>query len=139
MILFFVALYFIAKAVFTILWYASPVLIGAALFFDYKGVLGFGKWLGNLIRRNPLVGIGATALCVIGFPVVALFLFSKAMLKKKVKEMNDQYEGQAQTANPDDYIDFEEVEFDEPKMELPPLRMPENAPKKSNEYDSLFD
>lgn len=140
-LLFFVALFYVAKFVFMIMWYISPVIFIAALLLDFKGVMNYGKWLINLGKRNLLAGVGATLLSMVAFPLVALFLLGKALFKKKVKEMQGQFdpEGSRQTPAEDDFIEYEEVVDDEPKLELPPLRKTEKARRKGNEYDSFFE
>ncbi|MFT4972468.1 MAG: hypothetical protein ACI9XO_003428 [Paraglaciecola sp.] len=139
-LLFFVALFYVAKFMFMVLWYASPVIFIAALLLDFKGVTNYGKWLINLGKRNLVAGVGATLLSMIAFPLVALFLLGKALFKKKVKEMQGQFETpeDRSTQGEEGFIEYEEV-VDEPKLELPPLRRPEKARKKENEYDTFFD
>lgn len=139
-LLFFVALFYVAKFVFMILWYASPIIFIAALILDFAGVTNYGKWLINLGKRNLLAGVGATLLSMVAFPLVALFLLGKALFKKKVKEMQGQFEPTDGRPTPaeDDFIDYEEV-VDEPKLELPPLRRTEKIKRKGNEYDDFFE
>ncbi len=142
LVLFFVALFFIARGIFTILSWVAPVLLILALIFDYKTIIDYGKWLGRLVQKDILMGIGAIVLTVVGFPVIAGFLFFKALLRRKVgqvkRNMEEKVEGQ--------YIEFEEVDSTpyEP-MELPPLRseqpepQPEPRQKPKNDYDDLFE
>jgi hypothetical protein len=120
-LLFFVALFYVAKFVFLILWYVSPVIFIAALLLDFKGVTNYGKWLINLGKRNLVAGVGATLLSLVAFPLVALFLLGKALFKKKVKEMQGQFEPADGSRTPveEDFIEYEEVVDDEPKLELP--------------------
>jgi len=138
MVLTIVALFYIAQFIFKLLWIASPFVFLAALALDFKGVTNYGKWLLNLAKKSLLTGVIAILLTMVGFPFVSLFLLGKAMFKKKVKEAQAQYEEAAGIPKEAEYIDYEEVK-DEPRMELPPLRRPEKAPKKGNEYDELFD
>lgn len=141
-LLFFVALFYVAKFVFMIMWYISPVIFIAAMLIDFKGVTNYGKWLINLGKRNLLAGVGATLLSMVAFPLVALFLLGKGLFKKKVKEMQGQFdpEGRRQEAAVEgDFIEYEEIVDDEPKLELPPLRKTEKARRKGNEYDDFFE
>lgn len=116
LVLVFVALFMLARFVFRILTFLSPVLIIAALILDYKVVVGYGKWLLDLVRRNPVSGVVAILLTIFGFPLVAAFLAGKALftrnLKKARKEQQKGLRGE--------YIDFEEVE-EEPPLQLPEL------------------
>ncbi|MCB0546539.1 MAG: hypothetical protein KDD19_03070 [Phaeodactylibacter sp.] len=138
-VLFLVVLYFIARAIFTILYYLSPVMIVAALIVDYRVVLGYFKWLGGLLRDNLLLGIGAILLSVLGFPVLSAFLLGKALFKRQVKKARAQEEVRA--PGDGEYIEFEELE-DEP-LELPRIpkqEKPREQPKKKDShYDEFFE
>lgn len=136
-VLFLVALYFIARAIFTILYYLSPIMIVAALVIDYRVVLGYGKWLIGLLRDNLLLGLGATILSVLGFPVLAAFLLGKALFKQQVRKAREE----AQEAREGDYIEYEELDSEE--LELPRIekeeRRREKPEKPDNRYDELFE
>ena len=132
LVLFFVALYFIAKGVFTILSYVAPVLLILTLIIDYKVVIDYGKWIGKLFKNNILTGILATLLTVIGFPIAAGFLFFRAMVRRKLKSMGHDLD----TESSPEYSDYEEVVEDEDFLELPPLEQPKEDP--NNNYDNLF-
>ena len=79
-----IVLYVLAKAAFNLILWIAPFLFIATLFIDYKVVLDYGKWVLGLFKMNPLYGIGASVVTFFVFPVVAFFLFGKALLKKKV-------------------------------------------------------
>lgn len=141
-----VGLFMLARFIFRILAFLAPALIIVALILDYKTVLGYGKWLINLVKENPLMGILAIVLTVLGFPLVSAFLAGKAYLSRNVKQAEKEQEAQ----KPGEYIDFEEV--DEQPLELPELskikreeerKRPSEPKTKSKEeddkYDSLFD
>ena len=141
-----VTLFMLARFVFRILAFLSPALIIAALILDYKTVTGFGKWLIDLVRRSPLMGIAAIVLTVLGFPLVSAFLAGKALLTRNLRKAREQEE-ERQTG---EYIEFEEVE--EEPLELPELskvkrrepERPANEPprkekERDSDYDQLFD
>ncbi len=139
LVLVFVALFFVAKSVFTILSWVAPVLLLLAAIFDYRTILDYGKWVLNLLRKDILMGIGAVVLTVVGFPVIAGFLFAKALFRKKVgdleKNMKTKSEGQ--------FVDYEEVDSKpyEP-LELPPIEpQPRAEPRRNNnnDYEDLFE
>ena len=147
-VLFVVALFMLARFVFTILSWLAPIMIIAALILDYKVVLGYGKWLIDLVKSNALMGIGAIILTVLGFPVVAAFLAGKALLKRNLRKAREEDTGKLEG----EYIDFEELE--EKPLKLPELDRMKQQPseertsvesskktpgKSANEYDSLFD
>lgn len=136
-VLFLVTLYFIARAIFTILYYLSPIMIVAALIIDHRVVLGYVKWLIGLLRDNLLLGIGATILSVLGFPVLSAFLLGKALFKRQVKKARQE----AEEAREGEYIEYEELNSEE--LELPRLEKeerkrdrPENP---DNRYDDFFE
>ncbi|MCO6477537.1 MAG: hypothetical protein J5I94_12980 [Phaeodactylibacter sp.] len=136
-VLFLVTLYFIARAIFTILYYLSPIMIVAALIIDHRVVLGYVKWLIGLLRDNLLLGLGATILSVLGFPVLSAFLLGKALFKRQVKKARQE----AEEAREGEYIEYEELNSEE--LELPRLEKeerkrdrPENP---DNRYDDFFE
>ena len=136
--LFFVGMYYVARGVTWLLTLVAPVLLIAPLIIDYKVVTGYLSWVGGLFKRNVLWGIGAGLLTVFGFAFVSAFLFGKAMLKRKARQMREDVDRQRRG----EFIEYEEVkdEADAP-LQLPPLRRPEPASKpkpKGNEYDQLF-
>ncbi|MEQ8706735.1 MAG: hypothetical protein RIC19_22570 [Phaeodactylibacter sp.] len=135
-ILFLLGLFFVARFIFTILYYLSPVMLIAALVLDYKTVTGYGKWLIDKVKTNPLLGIGGILLTVLAFPLVCLFLLSKALFKKKVREVEQEVERQQEG----EYTEFEEL--DSEPMDL--KRLQEQArerqePQRRNDYDDFFD
>lgn len=137
-VLFFLLLFYLTKIVFTILWYASPVLFIASLIIDHKVFLGYTKWIGGHLKRNPIVGIGAIVLSALLFPLTALFLLGKALFRKKVKEAQQEYENRTQG----ELIDFEVVDdhlMDE-DLKLPPIEKEPSRSERSShsEYDDLF-
>ncbi len=139
LVLVFVALYFVAKSVFTILSWVAPVLLLLAAIFDYRTILDYGKWVLNLLRKDILMGIGAVVLTVVGFPVIAGFLFAKALFRKKVGEL----EKNMKTESEGQFVDYEEVDSKpyEP-LELPPIEpQPRAEPRRNNnnEYEDLFE
>ncbi len=137
LIAFFVALFFILRGVFIVLTYAAPVLLIAAFIIDRSVVINYVKWLGGLVKSNPLMGVAAIILSLVGYVIVFPYLFLKAIFKKKIKDVQKKHEREQQG----ELIDFEEIEskpnLDEP-LELP--RMERRKPQeKRSEYDQLFD
>ncbi len=138
MVLVFVALFFLAKGVFTVLSWIAPVLLLAALLIHYRTITNYLKFILSLLRRNPLGGIIAVVLSVIGFPILSGVLFGKAILDRKVKKLQQQYQAREQS----EYVEFEEItrkpEQDK-RIELPPLEsQPRQKDNKDNRYEDLF-
>ena len=133
LVLFFVALYFVAKGLFTLLSYVAPVLLILTLIIDYKVVIDFGKWIIKLFKNNVLTGILAVVLTIIGFPIAAGFLFFRAMVRRKLRSMGEQVDQR------DEFTDYEEVVEEEDFLELPPIEPVEKPQQKSDsDYEDLF-
>lgn len=134
-ILFFIALFFIARGIFTLLAWLAPALIIGALLINYRTVLGFLKYLWNLLRRNPLMGILVVILTIIGFPIVSGFLFGKSIFDRKVRKI----EAEMRRHREGELIDYEEIREEEGEiLDLETLPPPEKR-KGDSPYDDLFD
>ena len=146
MVLFLVGLFFFLQILFKILAWVSPILLVAAFVIDRSVVINYVKWIGKLFGQNPLVGIGAALLSVLGYAILGPFLFAKALFKKKVKNMTQQFEQQAgvsgSTRQNDEFVDFEEVSSEthqEKPLELPRIDQQPRTQKRDSEYDQFFD
>ena len=130
----FVALYWLATGIFKILTVAAPFLLIATLIIDYTVVLNYGKWLWNLLRTNPLMGIGGILLTFFGFPIISGFLLGKALLYRKVNKIQKEFD----TKQNGEFAEYEEVD-EEPqiRMELPEIK--KTPPRKDDHYDQFFD
>lgn len=133
MVLIFVALFFLAKGIFTILSWVAPVLIIGALLINYKTVLNFIKYMWALLKRNPLGGILGIILSVVGFPILSGFLFGKAILDRKVKKLSDEYQARREG----EFVEYEEIIREESDLDLPPLEKTIRT-KDGDEYKDLF-
>ena len=140
---------YIASGIYTILEFVAIGLFIITAIINHKVILDYGKMLINLVKRNPLMGIAGIILTVFFHPLVALFLFGKALLLRKVDKIKKDFQGGAATAqnrNDEGYTEFEEIEDtstpnDNAKpeiVELPPLK---EKPKQSqrNDYEDLFE
>jgi energy-coupling factor transporter transmembrane protein EcfT len=142
MVLVFVALFFVAKGIFTVLAWIAPVLIGLALLINYRTILNYLKFMLSLLQRNPLGGIIGILLSFFGFPILAGVLFGKSILDRKVRKLNEAYQARQEA----EYVEYEEVikPEKETKLDLPPLKkdspiLEEEPPaKKDNRYEDLF-
>ncbi len=133
-VLIFVALYWIASSIFKILSVAAPFLLVAALIINHNVVLNYGKWLFSLLKKNPLMGIGAVLLSIFGFPIISGFLLVKALLYRRVNKMKKEYENKTYG----EYTEYEEIK-DEPeiRLELPNFEQPKK--NKRDDYDQFFE
>lgn len=143
MVMVFVLMYFIAKGIFTILSWLAPVLLIATAIINYKVLVSYGNWIVNLFKSNWIYGTGASILTVIGFPIVAGFLFAKALLYRKVDQLKDEYETQTHG----ELIDYEVVDEDPiVPLELPPIKKAKPQSQQTppptsnnNDYEQFFE
>ena len=143
-ILFLVAMYYVLKGLFVVLWWAAPALFVLALIINWRAVADTGKDFLGLLERNPLVGLLVGALAVVGFPVLSLYLFLRALGYSRVQQFNRATRG-APPAPDDEFVEFEELES-RPKNAPPapeePIELPiepkKEQPKPENPYDQMF-
>ena len=132
LILFFIALYFIAKGIFTVLSYLAPILLIITLIIDYTVVLDFGKFILRLFKNNILIGILAVLLTIVGFPIVAGFLFFRSLIRRNLKST-----GSFKETPKEIYTDYEEIEDEEEDfLSLPEIK--KEKQKKDNDYEQFF-
>ena len=131
----FAALYFIAKGVFSLLAWVFPVLLILTLILDYTVFIDFFKFMWKLLKENPFFGILALVLIFFGAPVVAGYLFVKAILRRSIKKTIEKAEIERNT-----YAEYEEVPDEENFLELPPVSKPVEKTRetRSNDYDDMF-
>jgi hypothetical protein len=137
LVMLFVGLFFLAKGIFTLLAWISPVLIVGALLINYRTIINYFRFILSLLQRNPLTGIIAIVLSVIGFPILSGVLFGKAILDRKVKKLVEAHQAREQG----EYVEYQEVvpQKKETTLDLPPLEKEAPAPKsKDNRYEDLF-
>lgn len=96
----------VLKGILRLLTMAAPVLLIGAAIVNYRVILGYGKWLLDTLRSNPLLGVAAIFLSIVGFPLVSAYLFFKAI---RTKEQNVDYK---KLKAKGDYTPYEEVEED---------------------------
>ena len=126
-----VALYFLARAVFRLLYFIAPVLLIITLIIDYKVVVNYGKWIIRMLKENTVVGVIALLITVFAFPVVSAFLFGKAMLGRQIGKM----ERTIREKRKGEYVEYEELELDD-RIELP---KPEEREKEKGDYEQFFE
>ena len=134
-----IMLFVIARFVLRLLYFIAPFLLIATAIIDYRVVTGYISWLVGMVKKNTLLGIGAIVLSVIGFPIVTVGLFGKALLNRKVRQIQKDKEQEMIRPAIGEYVDFEEVKK-ERAMRLPEIERREETrrPNKDNEYDQFF-
>lgn len=151
LVLLFVGLYFIAKSVFWLLSQIAVFLVIITLIIDYKVLVGYANWIVNLfLKKNWIMGIGVTLLTVFGFPIVAAFLFGKALLKRQLGKVVQKHEEKVKG----EFVEYEEVDKDTPSSESfdlselkkleeryvkeKPQSKPKTKSKDYTDYEELF-
>ncbi len=130
-----VGLFILAKAIFNILYYLSPLVIIATAIIDHKVIVNYAQWVIGLFRQNVLLAVGATVLTFLMFPVVAAFLLGKALFNRKVRQVEETQ----RRLREGEFADFEEIVDDAP-LKLPRSEKKTAAPERKdrNQYDDLF-
>jgi hypothetical protein len=109
-----VVAFYVLKGLFNILWLAAPFLFAAALIINWRSVANTGKWLFQVLQRDPLRGLILAVLGVVAFPILALFLFLQALGSRRIEQFRNQYgappSSSRQVQDKGDFIDFEELE-----------------------------
>lgn len=143
-ILFLVAMFYVLKGLFYVLLWAAPALFVLALIINWRAVADTGKDFLGLLERNPLMGLLVGALAVVGFPVLSLYLFLRALGYSKVQQFNRTVRD-ARQAPEEEFVEFEELESrpkNAPPVREEPLDQPltpeKEPPKPENPYDQMF-
>lgn len=136
-----VGIFVLARFVFRILYFLSPFLLIATAIIDHKVIVNYAKWLIDMIRRNTLLGIGATVLSLVFFPIVSALLFSRALFKRQMRKTREEQEQQQLG----EYVDFEEIVKEKPmRLERPdkererPRQEQQREEKSNDQYDQFF-
>ncbi|HND87667.1 MAG TPA: hypothetical protein PK971_05025, partial [Saprospiraceae bacterium] len=151
-----VLLWFVLKGLYTLLYWAAPLLFVLALIINWRAVSDTGKEFLGLLRSNPLGGVILGAVCVMAFPLLALYLFLRALGHRRLQEIRQQFgDPMGQGPKEEDFADYEEIESspkvtraaEEEPIDIPPVSEPEPAArpkvpeqkKPSNPYDQMFE
>lgn len=103
-----ILIFIAARAFLKILYFVAPVLIIATAIINYKVILNYFKSIGNIFKKNPLMGVGAGLLSAFFYPIVIGFLFVQALLYRKSDQI--QKEGEREKG---EYVEYEELESHE--------------------------
>jgi hypothetical protein len=145
LIIFVAVLYFLVKGVFSILSILAPFLLIGAAILDYTVITDFIKFIVKLMKENPIMGLIAIFLGIMGFPVLFGFLFFKAYMRRNFKKIETKVK-QEQTRF-DDYEEVKETNktnTEDPNdfLILPNISKPQEVKKESsspkNDYENLF-
>lgn len=122
----FLGLFFLAKGLFVILSWIAPVLLIATAVLRYQVFLDFGKALYKLLKHQPIFGIAAIILSIVGLPFLSLALFGKALLDRRIIKFQRDQEKSVRG----ELVDYEE-------MDLPQQEKQRTSPA-DTDYDQLI-
>ncbi len=125
------AIYWLAKGVFTILTWAFPIVVIATAVINYRVLLGYGRWVIDNFKRSPIFGIVIAVLTLMAYPFVGLFLLYRAISSKSKPEQQHRSE-----SSQGDYIKYEEVEQEEDFLDLSEIE--KSKEEIENRYDEFF-
>lgn len=125
------AIYWLAKGVFTILTWAFPIMVIATAVINYRVLLGYGRWVIDNFKRSPIFGIVIAVLTLMAYPFVGLFLLYRAISSKSKQEQQHRSE-----SSQGDYIKYEEVEQEEDFLDLSEIE--KSKEEIENRYDEFF-
>jgi len=121
---FFIAMYYIIRGFFFVIYWAAPLLVLAVLIIDYRLLLNHFKKLFVRIRREPASGVLWLIVNILALPLVALWLLIVGLFNRKVKKAENEIRRQREG----EYVDY--VEIKEDRTEL--LQDPNDRPQKDS-------
>lgn len=129
----FIGMFWVARSIFTILSYIAPFMLIAAAIINYRVVTGYGLWLWNTLKRDPIMGVVYTALSFFGFPILSAYLLFKAFAVKRVEKITKQHQQSFQGMYTGDSTEDAEFEI----LEERPLEL--NPEEDLRRYERIFD
>ncbi len=112
--LFLFLIFLFLRAVFTLLYYLSPVIFVLILIFDASVLVRHLKQLGNKIKENWISGLLQTGLSILFLPLVLTYLLFQAFLNKQLKKQ------QNPSSDKNEWADFEELDSQIPVKKANP-------------------
>ncbi len=96
----------LAWGAFKLLMYIAPVFFIAAALINHKVYISLWQKIVTRFKTSILSGITFILLLVVGFPIVSLYLFFKALLTNKLEVMQKNFHARSSES----FADFEEVD-----------------------------
>jgi hypothetical protein len=139
-----VALFYILRGLYFLLWWAAPVLFALALILNWRLVADTGKSFIRLLQRRPLSGILLALISIFAFPLLALYLFLAALGGRRLAQATggfgapfDDGGRRAKQQSEDEFVEFEEIESKPKNAGKPDGK--NDAPPKHSTYDDLLE
>ncbi len=111
----FLGLFFLAKGLFVILSWIAPVLLIATAVLRYQVFIDFGKAIYKLLKHQPLFGIAAIILSIVGLPFLSLALFGKALLDRRIIK----FQRDREKSIHGELVNYEEMDLPQPEKQRP--------------------
>lgn len=115
--LFTVFMFYILKGFWSFATFFAWGFIIVAVLVDYKVIVDYFKRLFDLLKRNPLYGVGAIAFSVFLYPIVFLVLMLRALGSKFLGNIGIEGLNQQGRQKEEEFTDYEVIE-DEEALEL---------------------
>jgi hypothetical protein len=91
-ILVLIDLWYVARGIFWVLTWTSPILLIITLVMDKEVVVDYLKTLWGYLTTSPFFGIICCGLTFFGAPVVIFYLFLKVMMRRQAKKFQQRFE-----------------------------------------------
>jgi hypothetical protein len=112
--LFLFLIFLFLRAVFTVLYYLTPIIFILILIFDASVLVKHVKLLGKKIKENWISGLLQTGLSILFLPVVLTYLLFQAFINKQLrKQQND-------VPETSEWTEFEELDSQIPVKKMNP-------------------
>lgn len=139
MVLVLVALFYIARGIYIVLSWATPVMLVVAAVLDYKVFVSYGRYVLRLLQERPLWGVLVVLLSVVALPLLSALLFFRALASYQATRMQKALQRRRQG----EWAEYEEVEIAEnesPSLEVPrPSKRSVARAEDAADYEQLFD
>ncbi|GEM_PF-6058384 len=145
LVLLVLGVFYLARGIYWVLSWATPVLLIAAAILDYKVYVRYGRYVWQLLRTHPVWGALVIVLSVVVLPLVATFLFFQALGSYQSGRVIDR----ARQRQESQWAEYEEVEVVDQELEaditqsqpLRPELLKDNRKDKQEGagYEQLFD
>jgi hypothetical protein len=140
-----VALFYILRGLYFLLWWAAPVLFALALILNWRLVAETGKSFIRLLQHRPLSGILLALISIFAFPLLALYLFLAALGGRRMAQATGRFGApfnaggrNAQPQPEDEFVEFEEIES-KPKKHGKTDGQNGAPPADRNKYEDLIE
>lgn len=105
-----VLMFFLLKGFWAFATFFAWGFLAIAAVVNYKVIVDYGKRLFDLLKRNPLYGIGGIAFSVLLYPVVFFILMMRALGGKAISSAGFEIPGQVPREREEQFTDYEIID-----------------------------